>query len=130
MDSKCLQKNIIYQATVTRLDNNSKDTYIGLCSTTFKQRYANHKASFEHNSKRHSTQLSSHIWRLKDQNIPYLLKWRTIKQCKPYSNINKTCQLCLHEKFLIIYRPSMCSLNTRNELATTCRHRKSYLLNK
>ena len=129
MEGKCLEKNIIYQATVTRTDNNNNETYIGLCSTTFKQRYANHKTSIEHKHKRHSTELSNYIWKLKEQNIPYVLKWKILRHSKPYSNISKTCQLCLNEKFFIIYKPSMCSLNNRNELATSCRHRKSYLLN-
>ena len=36
--------------------------YLGLTSSTFKNRYSNHKASFN----RHNTELSNYIWKLKE----------------------------------------------------------------
>ena len=44
------------------------------------QRYQNHTASFRHQSKRNETELSKHIWALKDNNKPFNMKWRIIKQ--------------------------------------------------
>ena len=41
---------------------------------------------------------------------------------------NKTCNLCLKEKFLIICRPELSTLNKRNELVSSCRHRNKALL--
>ena len=49
-------------------------------------------------------------------------------QCKPYSSINKKCSLCLNEKFIIICKKEPCSLNRRNELASSCPHRNQYVL--
>jgi len=61
INGKCLYKGVIYQTTVTRHDNNSSQSYIGLCSTTSKTRFNNHKASFLHADKANNTQLSKHI---------------------------------------------------------------------
>lgn len=128
LEQKCLTQNVIYQATVTRQDNKTQDTYIGLCETKFKTRYYNHKTSFKHINKRNQTELSKHIWSLKERNIGFEIKWKIIKQAKPYSNATKKCNLCLTEKYFIIYKPEMSTLNKRNELASACRHKKQYLL--
>ena len=44
------------------------------------------------------------------------------------SGSSKRCNLCLKEKFLIIYRPKLSTLNKRNELVSSCRHRNKALL--
>ena len=49
-------------------------------------------------SKRHETELSKHIFTLKDNNKPFNLKWKIIEQCKPYKNSIKKCNLCLFAK--------------------------------
>ena len=123
LDGKCLTQNVVYQATVTT--QASSDTYVGL-ATNFKERYRNHTASFRHQSKRNETELSKHIWTLKDNNKPFNIKWRIIKQCRPYNNISNKCNLCIFEKFIIICKKDLCSLNKRNELASSCPHRNRY----
>ena len=84
-----------------------------------------HKQFQQH---KHATELSTYILNLKESDTPYSIKWRIIKQCRPYSNKTKRCNLCLYEKFVIICHPELSSLNTRNELISTCRHRKKQLL--
>ena len=130
LDGKCLQRSITYQATVCNKTNNTEETYVGMCETDFKARFRNHKASFTHTDKRHQTELSKHIWQLKDNNIDFDIKWKIVKPCQSYSNKTKKCNLCIFEKYLIICKPKMCTLNKRNELAATCRHSKNYLLTK
>ena len=76
----------------------------------------------------HATELSKYIWNLKDRNIMYNIKWRKIKQARSYSNVSKKCNLCLWEKYFIICRPEMSTLNNRSELISTCRHSKKFLL--
>ena len=66
LDGNCLQSSVIYQATVTRQDNNTTETYMGLAENNFKTRYRSHIASFRHSKHRNSTELSKHIWTLKD----------------------------------------------------------------
>ena len=96
----------------------TKETYIGLCDTTFKVRYRNHICSFR----------NKYIWSLKDQKIAYQIKWRKIKQARSYSNVSKRCKLCFWEKVFILRRPEMSTLNSRNELTSGCRHARKFLL--
>ena len=128
LDNKCLEKSMIYQATVTRLDNNTTETYIGLCETDFKTRYRNHKTSLTHSSKRNTTELSKHIWDLKDKDINHTLTWKKLKTAQPYNNSSKRCNLCISEKYFILYKPEMATLNKRDEISNSCRHSRSYLL--
>ena len=128
LDGKCLTSSIIYQATVVRQDNGKDETYIGLTDNSFKTRFNGHTCSFRNESKRSATTLSQYIWTLKDQNVPYSLKWKIVAKAKSYSTSNKTCNLCLKEKFYIICKPDMATLNNRNELAADCRHRRKFLL--
>ena len=61
-------------------------------------------------------------------NIEYSIKWRTLKRAKPYNPASKSCNLCLLEKYFIIFKPEMTSLNKRNELVSSCRHANKFLL--
>ena len=124
----CLQSSVIYQATVTRKDNNKEDTYIGLTENAFKTRYRNHTASFRNAKQRNSTELSKHIWTLKDNNIDHFISWRILSSHQPYSSSSKRCNLCLKEKFVIICQPNLSTLNKRSELMSSCRHRSKALL--
>ena len=69
MDGKCNAESIIDQDEVTSQTN--RETYIGLCDTAFKLRYRNHTSSFRNEGCRNATELSKHVWTLKDQNIQY-----------------------------------------------------------
>ena len=128
MDGKCNDQNMIYQAEVTA--PTSRETYIGLCDTTFKLRCRNHVCSFKNERYKHATELSKSIWSLKDKNISYNINWRKVKQVLSYSNISKRCNLCLWEKYFIMCKPEMSSLNNRSELISNCRHSKKFLLKK
>ena len=126
MDGKCNDQNMIYQAEVTT--PTSRETYIGLCDTTFKLRYRNHVCSFKNERYKHATELSKYIWSLKDKGISYNIKWRKVKQARSYSSVSKRCNLCLWEKYFIICKPEMSTLNNRSELISNCRHSKKFLL--
>ncbi|OOZ36137.1 hypothetical protein BOW52_10940 [Solemya elarraichensis gill symbiont] len=127
LEGKCLQANVIYQATVTSPNQTKDETYIGLAAN-FKDRFRNHVASFKNIHKRNDTELSKFIWTLKEKNFEYKLKWRILRTCAIYNNTSKRCNLCLHENFLIMCKPHLCSLNKRNELMGACRHNKKFLL--
>ena len=128
LKGRCLTSSIVYQATVKDLDRNAEETYVGLTEGTFKTRYLNHTSSFRNEKSKNATELSKYIWSLKESNARYSITWKIIKKCQPYSNKTKRCNLCLHEKFVIICQPELSSLNKRNELVSTCRHRKKHLL--
>ena len=74
VNQKCQTSSLIYQATVTRHDNNKEESYIGLTDNTFKTRYNGHTSSFRNEQYRNATTLSNYIWTLKDKNINYSLK--------------------------------------------------------
>ena len=126
LHGNCLEKSVIYQAKVT--SKNEMETYVGLTETEFKTRYNNHKTSFNTPSKKNATELSKHIWKLKESNLEYNIEWSIIGKAKPYSNTNKRCSLCIQEKFIIICKPNLATLNRRNELISTCRHNNKFLL--
>ena len=128
LDGSCLATGVVYQTTVTRKDNNKQETYIGLTDNTFKTRYNGHNSSFRHKSKQNATTLSQYVWSLKEEGIDYDMKWKIVSTCKAYSKSTKKCNLCIREKYFIICKPHMASLNRRNELASECRHRKRHLL--
>ena len=119
-----MNRSIIYQATMTT-DSTTK-TYIGHCDMTFNTRYSNHLSSLKHSKHRNSTELSKHVWNLKDQNTRYCITWHRLKQFSAYSNITKKCNLCLWENFFIICKLDMASLNKCNELLSTCRHARKF----
>ena len=115
LDTQCLNSGIIYQATVTRQDNKKQENYIDLTDNTFKTRYNAYTSSFRNKTKRYATTLSKFIWSLNNKGIQYNIKWTTVAKCSSYSPCSNVCNLCLREKYFIIYKPHMASLNSRNE---------------
>ena len=113
INGNCLQKSVIYQATVTNKSDGSKETYIGLTKNEFKKRFNGHKSTFKNVSKRYSTELSKHLWNLKDKNIDFEINWTILRKSKPYNNKSRKCNLCLLEKYYIICKPEIGTLNKR-----------------
>ena len=124
LSGKCLTESVVYQATVTKEDGSATETYVRLTEGAFKSRFLNHTSAFRNTKNRHATELSKYIWNLNDSKTPHSVSWRILQPCNPYSAKTKRCNLCLHEKYLIICQPELCSLNTRKELVSACRHRK------
>ena len=127
LSGSCPKTSTIYQATVTRTDNSTSETYVGLTENNFKTRYKYHTSSFRHAHSRNVTELSKHIWTLKDNNIDHTISWNILARAKPYNSANKRCNLWLLEKFIIIRQPERSTLNKRNELVSSCRHRNKVL---
>ena len=119
---------MIYQATVKTEDSRPAQTYVGLTETSFKTRFANQKSSFNDPSKRLSIELSKHVWHLKEAKLKFGISWKILKQTTPFSPAWNRCNLCLWEKYFIICRPELATLNKRNELVTSYRHANKFLL--
>ena len=126
LQGRCLTPNVVYKCTVSAQQECKE--YIGLTSNTFKQRYYAHSNSFNKEANAHSTTLSTHIWELKNNNIPFTTEWSIQRLAAPYSKETQKCQLCLTEKALISLADSSASLNKRNEIVGKCRHRDKFLL--
>ena len=69
--SNCLQKGVVYQATVTQTNTMREDIYIGITENEFKTRYNQHTSSFRLSHKSSATSLSEHIWKLKENNTDH-----------------------------------------------------------
>jgi len=128
LPGECTIPNIVYQANVSIPSNDTVETYVGISSTAFKARYYNHFASFRHPTKRLQTELSRHIWSLKDRGLDFTISWKILRKAQPYNNITENCQLCLWKKYLILYKPQLSSLNKRNDFLSICRHSSKFLL--
>ena len=120
-----VKKCYIYIEKVER--NTTNETYIGLCSTTFKARLGVHKQSIK-NENINQTSLSKYIHKLKKEGKEYNLSWKIIDRGKQFDPSSGICQLCIKETYNIIFNSDLSTLNNRNELFSSCRHRKQALL--
>ena len=126
-DCQCLEKTLVYQATVSTEDGATKH-YTGLTDMTFKDRYNGHTGSFRNPELRTSSTLSQYIWQLKDENKTYTISWKIIKKCHTYRCGTRNCDLCTAEKVYILMSDPKTSLNKRSELISKCRHRRKFKL--
>ena len=78
-------------------------TYVG-ASHDFKERNYRHRTSFNNPTYRTDTTLSKCVWKLKEDNRQFTIKWRIIDRGAAYRPSSKRCNLCLKEKYWIIFR--------------------------
>ena len=130
LQGKCLMTNVVYQADVveTKVDGQEEvEKYVG-CTTDFKTRWRHHKKSFENADYKHETVLSTHIWECKARGSAYKVSWRILDRGQPFNPVTKICKLCVRERFFILRKPHLASLNHRQEIGTFCPHIRSSLL--
>ena len=127
LDNKCLHDGgVVYQATIIQEDGKT-DTYIGV-TNEFKARYRNHKKSFKSAEYSTETELSSFVWKLESEKINFTISWKVIDRGKIFNPVTKICSICTKEKYYLIHKPELGTLNERDELGTHCRHGKAFLL--
>ena len=129
LNGQCRERNVVYQATVIPTQNPAEtETYTGMTSTEFKDRFRNHNKSFNHLRYKSETTLSLHIWSLKNMNIDFDIHWKVIDRAKPFSPVTGVCNLCTLEKYYIIFKPEGATVNRNEEIYKPCIHRKALLL--
>ena len=119
MDGRCrAEKDVVYSAIVTRLDDNTIETYGGMHKGEFKGRWYAHRSNINNRNKRTKTKLATHVWSLKDARppVPYTIKWKIIDKGKPFNPVTGVCRLCLKDTYHILCNRKDCSLNSRDEL--------------
>ena len=126
MDGNCLKKCLVYKAQVNSVHETKY--YLGTAEDTFKTRHNNHKKSFKHRMYEKETELSKYIWKLKDQNIKFTIKWNVEAMAIPYTCGSKRCDLCLTGKLLIAKTDPKTLLNKRSEKISKCRHGNKFTL--
>ena len=90
LSNQCQVTNIIYKARIiSSLQNYHEKIYYGTSEGTFKQRYGNHKKSFNHES-------TTSEFKAQPQIQFYILK-----RCRPTKRTG-ICYLCWNEKLFII----------------------------
>ena len=94
-----------------------------VCLQVFKKRFYKHITSFEKEIFENPTNLSTHVWDLKNKNKNFDIKWSVIDRAQDFNPATKKCRLCLKEKFYIIFQPDGATLNLRSELFSSCRHK-------
>ena len=125
LNGKCLSSNsVVYEATVKTINANKKyiKKYIGLTGGNFKERYRNHKKSFQNEKYKKETELSKYIWGLKQKKIQYTVTWKILKTSNTTMRPSGQCNLCMDEKLALLKYKNTGILNKRNELLSTCRH--------
>ena len=122
----CRQENIIYKAVVSS-SIESKE-YIGSSANSFKQRYASHKSTFTHKKYENSTRLSRYIWKLKDRDTPFEIKWSILHKIRKRSNAGtqSLCLTCNLERLAIASAECKKTMNKRTELTGNCPHKKTH----
>ena len=107
---------------------NVRELYTGLTENTLKDRIYKHTYDCKHREFEKRTSLSKYIWKLKDNFYDYKINWRILSIAKTYNPATKSCNLCTKEKFYIIYKPHLATLNENNELLKKCRHRAKWII--
>ena len=132
LDGLCNSSSIVYQATVTlenpEISDNPENVYFGICEGSFKPRYRNHLKSFNNRRYKTDTELSEHIWKLKDRGMSYSIKWDIKSRASSYKCGTKRCDLCVTEKVIIARCNHKGLLNKRSELMSKCRPRNKFIL--
>lgn len=126
LSNKCLTKEVVYKAEVVEASGEKND-YYGLTELRFKDRYYGHTANFRDRTKA-GTELSNHIWKLRDEAKDHTIKWSIKTRAFAYRDSSKYCDLCLSEKTAICLADPKCTLNSRKELMNKCRHKWKYKL--
>ena len=125
---RCKERNLVYHCKVEVMGPQEvvekTEGYIGLMSSTGKERLSNHKTSFNLRWHEEDTELSKYIWRLKDMGKKYRLKWEIMAKALPYNPKTDVCNLCNKERYYILCREDLATLNKIRDLTGECRHRK------
>ena len=129
MPGECDQDGAIYQTTMTT-NGGRVQTYVGLAKN-FKKRYRKHKTCLEDEFAEGHTRLTTQFWIEKNAGNNPVVTWKYLERNVPTFNpVTKKCRLCLREKFTIVLRPDLATLNSRQEIFGHCRHMNFELIRK
>ena len=122
------KSDVIYTAKVNTSDGQPSEFYTGMSAYPFMVRLGNHKQSFIKRNLEHKSTLSTFIWKLKDKGIDYNIEWDIINSARSYKPGDRFCGLCIAEAKAILFRPEAATLNKRDEVFNTCRHKAKFKL--
>ena len=127
LSGECKTGPIVYMAKIK--NNNKEIMYIG-STQDFKERLANHKASFRHDHLKKETVLSQYVWR-EGLNPEPEISWTILKKGTIYRKGTRYCDICLSEKmFIAKYEKHPDCLNKRTDFTSKCLHKNRYKLSR
>ena len=86
MRGACLTENILYYARISCDDETYKPKlYKGICETTFKKRYANHKKSSNLEKNKNDAKLSTEYRKLANNKLHPRMSWNIKGNYKSYN---------------------------------------------
>lgn len=122
LDGKCLQRNVVYKATVS--SEKGAVEYVGSTCDTFKRRYMQHISDIRLGKSKKCT-LVKYICDLKRDGIAYVLSWKILHKGPPgFGGTGRSCTVCNLERMAIAEADRVKSLNRRSELVAKCPHRR------
>ena len=92
--SECLAYNIVLNTSTTKHS-------CGASEKSFKETKSNNASLFRHKSRQKSTELSNHIWKLKENGENHTIDWLIAMKAHPHICGTRKCDLCLCETLLI-----------------------------
>ena len=101
-----LSECLVYNAAV---NTSATKNYYGTCENSFKEIY--NTSSFRNKSREKSTEISNHIWELKENGENYTIDWLITKKGHSCYCGTRKRDLCLCEKWLIARANSASLLN-------------------
>jgi hypothetical protein len=123
----CNTNGVIYEAKV-KTDDGKVESYVGLAKN-FKKRYSKHKATLAGRNADGQTTMSKYTWRMRDEGLNPSVSWKYLETNIPdFNPVTGICRLCTREKFQIALNPQVATLNSKNEIFSSCRHRPQYLI--
>ena len=116
LNGQCQIRSIVYKATITTECPADSRVYIGGTDTTFKMRHYGHASDLRVNKKEGGTELSRHVWKLREQGKDPEVRWEVLKRCQPYRSGKRVCDVCNTEKLQILRHMGPGCVNWKSEL--------------
>ena len=126
LQNKCMNKDIVYKATISTSNANDTKHYIGMTSSTFKERYRNHIKFLHTKNIQTKRSFRNTFGGLKQNKTDFTIKWSITKKSISYTGGSKRCNLCLEEKLNILKEKDNCLLNKRSEIISACQHKNRF----
>ena len=89
MNGFCLTKSLLYYATITSDKENYTKLCKGICETTFKKRYTNHKKSCNVPTYKNDIKLSTEYWAFKTKQLNPKVSWQIKRRYNSYNPISR-----------------------------------------
>ena len=123
----CQASEVVYEADVIET-NQPTMTYYGQTKRPFKERWREHKHAMENLNSQHATALSKYVWKLKEENRQFEVKFSIKCRAPIFKSGSKGCFLCLKEKVSISLHDPKTLLNAKSEILHKCIHQTKFEL--